>query len=69
MIPGAWESRRQSTAAPVEVVAVVADSRVREVSQPVAQRAELPGWVKASIFAATLLGAMWLVMFLQGSTK
>jgi hypothetical protein len=26
------------------------------------QRAELPGWLKVSIFAAVLIAAMWLVM-------
>jgi hypothetical protein len=76
MIPGAYEPRPRAAAvvAPLisepEVPSGVArsfqggapvTSRV-EPSGRDAQRVELPGWLKASIFAGTLLAAMWLAM-------
>jgi hypothetical protein len=30
---------------------------------------ELPGWMKASIFAATLLAVTWLVMWLDAASR
>jgi hypothetical protein len=30
---------------------------------------ELPGWMKASIFAATLLVVTWLVMWLDAASR
>ena len=67
MIPGAWEPRRRSA------VAVDPASDDTLASPPAAigggsewrpdiQPAELPNWLKVSIFTATLLAAMWLVM-------
>ena len=71
MIPGAWEPRGRS-GAPVNIVNVVDVVDVRpagsrggdETSFPGldTQRSELPGWLKVSIFAATLLTVMWLAM-------
>jgi hypothetical protein len=65
MIPGAWEPRPRSRA----VVEPVASAPGRPAESPGGngsgrdtQRAELPGWLKASIFAATLLAATLLVM-------
>jgi hypothetical protein len=62
MIPGAMEPRRPSSATgnPADVVyARVAGGRPLEAN---VQRAELPGWLKVSIFAAVLIAVMWLVM-------
>jgi hypothetical protein len=63
MIPGALEPRR--AVVPMSAVAVVnrlpADRRA-DVSEPDVERHELAGWLKMSIFAATLLAAMWLTM-------
>jgi hypothetical protein len=71
MIPGAWEPRGRS-GAPGSVVNVVegvdplpAASRAGNQTVfpgPDTQRSELPGWLKVSIFAATLLTVMWLAM-------
>ena len=67
MIPGAWEPRPRSAAA-VEPLASVpqrpAESGSGTVVAPERQRAELPGWLKVSIFAGTLLVATWLAMAL-----
>jgi hypothetical protein len=30
---------------------------------------ELPGWIKASIFAATLLAVSWLMMWLDAASR
>jgi hypothetical protein len=65
MIPGAMEPRRPSSAvgnpaAPADrIYARVPDGRPSEAK---VQRAELPGWLKVSIFAAMLIAAMWFVM-------
>jgi hypothetical protein len=67
MIPGAWEPRPR-TAAVVEPLGSVpqppADNRSGTGLEPETPRAELPGWLKVSIFAGTLLVAMWLAMAL-----
>jgi hypothetical protein len=73
MIPGAWEPRPRSGAVVAPLTSAPtrpADSRggnrpgpgLSGVDGPATQRAELPGWMKVSIFAATLLAATWLVM-------
>ena len=65
MIPGAWEPRPQSVAVVAPLAPAPkppADSRGGHPSGPDSQRAELPSWLKVSIFAATLLVAMWLAM-------
>jgi len=66
MIPGAWEPRLRSAAVPPPValapsppVAAPGDSAPAE-----ARRAELPAWMKVSIFAGTLLAATWIAMAL-----
>jgi hypothetical protein len=65
MIPGAWERRRPSSAVgnPAVPMNRVYD-RVESgrPSGPDVPRAELPGWLKVSIFAAMLIAVMWLVM-------
>ena len=77
MIPGAWEARRQS-GTPVSAVGVVdvVEPLASAPKQPKAsrggnetlfpgpdtERAELSGWLKVSLFAGTLLTAMWLAM-------
>jgi hypothetical protein len=65
MIPGAWEPRPRSGA----VVESLASAPRRSADRPASsesgrdtQRAELPSWLKVSIFAATLLAATLLVM-------
>jgi hypothetical protein len=63
MIPGAWESRRAAAVppplpAPVERRVAVSVA-VREPERP---RPKVAGWIKVSIFAATLLAGMWLAM-------
>jgi hypothetical protein len=30
---------------------------------------ELPGWLKATIFAVTLLAVMWLVMWIDAASR
>jgi hypothetical protein len=64
MIPGAWEPRPRSIAVaepPAAAPERAADSRDGG-SAADTQRAELPGWLKVSIFSATLLVATWLAM-------
>jgi hypothetical protein len=66
MIPGAWEARPRSGT----VVAPLTSGPTRPADSPGGDRAEgpetqpaeLPGWLKVSIFAAALLAAMWLAM-------
>jgi hypothetical protein len=58
IIPGAYDARPR----PVAVPNVVRESRTGDDVEPTARRRELPGWLKASIFAATLLIVMWLSM-------
>ena len=63
MIPGALEPR---TVAAVNAVAVVdkqpTDRQDGNAWGPDTGRPELPSWLKVSIFAATLVAAMWLWM-------
>jgi hypothetical protein len=71
MIPGAWEARRQSGSA-VDVVEPVTSAPKQPAASrdgneavfpgPDTERPELPGWLNVSIFAGTLLIAMWLAM-------
>jgi hypothetical protein len=67
MIPGAWESRRRS-GAPVNPVNLanpvnpVNPVNLMNLANPV--NPELASWIKVSIFAGTLLTAMWLAMML-----
>ena len=67
MIPGAYEPRARrgavtipGTMAPLPPIS--ANSRGGNGPVAEARRRELPGWLKASTFAAVLLGAMWLAM-------
>ena len=72
MIPGEWESRPRSVAAVEPLPAPPrqpADSPGGNAPQPVARRGELPGWLRVSIFAATLLAATWLVMLLEATSR
>jgi hypothetical protein len=68
MIPGAWEPRPRSIA----VAEPLAVTPARPADSPGSgsavdtQRAELPGWLKVSIFSATLLVATWLAMAMFG---
>ena len=72
MIPGAWEARRRS-GNPVDVVEAPASAPKQPeagrggnetlfAGPPDTEHPELPGWLKVSIFAGTLLTAMWLAM-------
>ena len=67
MIPGAWEPRLRSAAVPQPVALapwppVAAQGESAPTSE--ARRAELPAWMKVSIFAGTLLAATWIAMAL-----
>jgi hypothetical protein len=65
MIPGAWEPRPRSgavVAPPASTPRRSADGSGGNGSERDTQRAELPSWLKVSIFAATLLAATLLVM-------
>jgi len=65
MIPGAWEPRPRSGAVVEPLTSVPrrpADSPGGNRSGRDTLRAELPSWLKVSIFAATLLAVMWLAM-------
>jgi hypothetical protein len=65
MIPGAWEPRRRSGAVvepPASAPRPPADGRGGSGQEPQTQRAELPTWLRVSIFTAMLVAAMWLVM-------
>ena len=65
MIPGAWEPRPRSGAVVESFTSAPrrsADRPARSGSGRDTQRAELPSWLKVSIFAATLLAATLLVM-------
>jgi len=67
MIPGAWEPRPRSAAGPLPVaLAPSPPVAVQRDSAPAseARRAELPAWMKVSIFAGTLLTATWIAMAL-----
>lgn len=69
MIPGTWEPRRRSGAADAAVEPLTsgprpaADSPGGNGPESDTRRAEPPGWLKASVFGATLLAAMWLAMW------
>jgi hypothetical protein len=72
MIPGQWEGRPRpamspSAELPTTQAAVPPVVNGRSDSGPRADPAarELPGWEKAAIFAAVLLAASWLVMWLD----
>ena len=58
MIPGAYDGHPR----PVTTPTLVETTRTSDDVAPAAQRRELPGWLKASVFAATLLVVMWLTM-------
>jgi hypothetical protein len=67
MIPGAWEARPRSATAVAPRAPVLqrpAESGSGTAAAPETPRAELPGWLKVSIFAGTLLVATWLAMAL-----
>lgn len=61
MIPGAWESRRRPVAS-VNLANPVNPANPVNLANPV--NPELASWIKVSIFAGTLLTAMWLAMML-----
>ena len=69
MIPGAWEARRSGNAdAPERLISAPKRPETSRGSNeavfpgPDTERPEPPGWLKVSIFAGTLLTAMWLAM-------
>jgi len=71
MIPGAWEARRRSSPA-VDVVKTPAAGRGNNetaLAAPDVPPRELPRWGRVSIFAGTLIVAMWLAMtmFFEGA--
>ena len=76
MIPGQWEDRPRPAISPSAelptpqaaippVMNSRSDSGLR--ADPAAR--ELPGWEKAAIFAALLLAASWLVMWLDAASR
>lgn len=64
MIPGAWEARPRSGAVvePLTAGPRAADRPGGDGSVSETQSAELPAWLKVSIFAVALLAPMWLAM-------
>jgi hypothetical protein len=48
---------------------VSADSRGAEVVPLGSRRRELPGWLRVAIFAAILLAATWLMMWIEAATR
>ena len=72
MIPGAWEPRRrirssgESAGVAIELAPKAPGRADAGVGVP---RRELPGWLALSIFAATLLAATWLAMFLAARSN
>jgi hypothetical protein len=76
MIPGQWEGRPRplpSTAAELRLTPPSAPppviARHDEGPPPDLGGRERPGWVKAAIFAAILLAASWLVMWLAAASR
>ena len=76
MIPGQWEGRpRTPTHPPAElvtpqaVVPLIVNGRSDGDLRAVPAAGELPGWEKAAIFAAVLLAASWLVMWLDAAGR
>jgi len=74
MIPGQWEGRpRPPTNPPAELVTSqaavppIVNGRSDGGLRAVPAAGERPGWEKAAIFAAVLLAASWLVMWLDAS--
>jgi hypothetical protein len=76
MIPGQWEGRPRPPMSPsaelaTPQAAVPALENGRSDSGPRADPAapERPGWERATIFAALLLAASWLVMWLDAASR
>jgi hypothetical protein len=71
MIPGQYERPSRTAAAAVTPVPPTALSPIggggESPRHP--QRRELPGWLKVAIFAATLLAATWVVMWLAAPAR
>lgn len=72
MIPGAYE--RRDRAGPAEERAAAAPmplggSHLPTVSAPMGPRGELPAWLRIALFAATLLAATWLAMFVKSAAQ
>jgi hypothetical protein len=76
MIPGQWEGRPRpptspsaELATPQAAVPPIVNGRSDSGSRADPAARELPGWEKAAIFAAMLLAASWLVMWLDAASR
>jgi hypothetical protein len=72
MIPGQFESSPRTVATFVTPVSPTVSSpagRGPDASPQHPPRRELPGWLKVAIFAATLLAATWMVMWLDAAAR
>jgi hypothetical protein len=66
MIPGQWDGARRASAAAVMPPAPAA---ARPSHAMPSLRRELPAWVRVSSFATILLFAMWLMMWVESTTR
>jgi hypothetical protein len=72
MIPGQFEGPVRTAVAvvaPVPPTPASVTGRGAGESPQHPQRRELPGWLKVAIFAAILLAATWVVMWLDAAAR
>jgi hypothetical protein len=72
MIPGQFEGSPRTVATfatPIPPPASSGIGRGPDASPPPPRRPELAGWLKVAIFAATLLAATWMVMWLDAAAR
>jgi hypothetical protein len=74
MIPGQWDGPRK-TAQTVELglrlpsPAPKPSSQSADGARPALHLRERPGWERVGVFAAILLAASWLVMWLDAASR
>jgi hypothetical protein len=72
MIPGQFEGPARTAvvvATPLPPTAPSAIGRGADAPPRQSRRRELPGWLKVALFAATLLAATWMVMWLDAAAR
>jgi ferric-dicitrate binding protein FerR (iron transport regulator) len=71
IIPSQWDGPRHTSAAAAAPppVASTPSMAPRALSPPEPRRRELPGWVRASLFAAMLLAVTWLMLWLESTAR
>ena len=71
MIPGSYELRPRGGSAPepAATAPASADTGGSSTPKPAVARAQFPVWIRVALFAALLLAATWLAMFVKSLAR